>query len=180
MDVFVVLQLIFILRRRFHLKKSLKSILYTLVSSGLVSHHPHSNFYCFHITCLSDFHPSHNFQQENCQYCYSDPLQVDYYKQVEHLVKKGFDFKPVIRNICVYLITLTKEISKQTKKGNFIEDSQFYLFETTKKHLTKKQKSCAERLEQETVEVANVHNVPVEIGSLQICRDRVVNDFGKF
>ena len=105
---------------------------------------------------------------------------IYYYKQVEHLLKNGFDFKSVIRNICVYLITLTKEISKHTKKGNFIEDSQFYMFDTTKKHLTKKQKSCAERLEQETVEVANVHSVPIEIGSLQICRDRVVNDLGKF
>lgn len=41
---------------------------------------------------------------------------IYYYKQVEHLIKKNFDFKPVIRNICVYLITLTKEISKQTKR----------------------------------------------------------------
>ena len=53
---------------------------------------------------------------------------IYYYKQVEALVKKGFDFKAVIRNVCVYLITLTKEISKHAKKGNLVEDSQFYLF----------------------------------------------------
>ena len=54
------------------------------------------------------------------------------------------------------------------------------MFETTKKYLTKKHKALAECLERQVGDMANVHGVPIEIGALNICRERVVGGVGKF
>ena len=105
---------------------------------------------------------------------------VYYHKQIENMVAANhFDFKPILRNISIYLYTLTKELVRHTKNVGY-ELNHFYLFDTTKKHLTKKQKSFAEYLEKQVLDLASLYDIPIEIGFLQVCRERVVGDIAKF
>ena len=99
-----------------------------------------------------------------------------YSKQIEKIVKANhFDTRPIIRNICIYLVTVTKELMRHARNITS-EDNHFYLFETTKVNLTKKQTAFAERLNEQVEEMARANGISIEIGVLQICRDRVVTD----
>ena len=59
------------------------------------------------------------------------------------------------------------------------EENHFYMFATTRMHLTKKQISFAERLVEQVEQLARDNNVSIEIGFLNICRERLVSDIGK-
>ena len=48
------------------------------------------------------------------------------------------DLKPLTKQLCIYLVTITKEISMQTKEPR-LEGWQFYLFDVTRQNLTIKQ-----------------------------------------
>jgi hypothetical protein len=59
--------------------------------------------------------------------------------------QKDIDTKGVNKEICIYLLTITKEVMTHT--GDIRQDFwQFYLFEVTRKNLSKKQKSYAKHL----------------------------------
>lgn len=92
-----------------------------------------------------------------------------YLEQVKpKLTSTTFDLKTLIKNICIYLLTASKEVMLQTKNDKNVptNDLQFYLFESTKKYLTKKQKSYAEALERQAHDLANCNNVMIEYGNL--------------
>lgn len=68
---------------------------------------------------------------------------MDQFKQ--YFAQKEVDTKTVNKDICIYLLTITKELVTQT--GTIRQDFwQFFLFEATRRYLTKKQKSYAEYL----------------------------------
>jgi hypothetical protein len=84
---------------------------------------------------------------------------TDQFKDI--FTQASIETKTLGREICIYLLTITKELVTHT--ADIHQDFwMFYLFEVTRRNLTKKQKSYAEHLEKEALRMAADRGVNVE------------------
>lgn len=96
----------------------------------------------------------------------------------ELFAQAGIDNKQLVREICVYLLTLTKELVTHTD-GIWQDFWMFYLFEVTRRSLSKKQKSFAAFLRKEALALAAERGVGEEYENLLIFWERVVVSCGR-